>query len=81
MVRFSASSATVALGGPVDLTWEVARAATVTISAPTDVEVFVEASGSLISPPLTEVTRFSLRAENDAGAGADVTVSVERPPA
>ncbi len=81
VVRLSASSATISLGGQVDLTWEVSRAATVSISAPPDFEVFVEASGTLISPRLTEATRFSLRAENAAGVvWADATVAVQPPP-
>ncbi len=81
IVEFSASTGTVALGGQVDLTWEVAGTATVSISSDGDFEVSVSATGVLTSPRLTEATRFTLRAENEAGvARADVRVAVRRPP-
>ncbi len=80
-MRFSASTGTVALGGQVDLTWEVSGTATVSISSDGDFEVSVSAAGVWTSPRLTEATRFTLRAENEAGvARAEVTVSVRRPP-
>ncbi len=80
-MRFSASTGTVALGGQVDLTWEVSGTATVSISSDGDFEVSVSAAGVWTSPRLTEATRFTLRAENEAGvARAEVTVAVRGPP-
>ncbi len=81
IVEFSASTGTVALGGQVDLTWEVAGTATVSIFSDGDFEASVSASGVLTSPRLTETTRFTLRAENEAGvARADAIVAVRKPP-